>query len=1601
MARYKSSESTLGKFPSKEFCDRNLIFLIALPRSGSTLLQRILSAHQDICTTTEPWLMLHPLHALKPDEVRTKYEHALAIGALRDFLKHFPEGEDLYYKSARAYGLTFYSRIVEISGKSLFLDKTPRYYTIIPELKRTFPNARFIILLRNPMAVLSSVLQTWCRNDPARLIRSANYRDMTDGPRMIVEGINYLKDKAAIVSYEELITTPSKTVQKLCDFLEIDFSKEMIRYGSHSAPQGRYGDQNNVHLYDRPVKHSLNKWNANLSKPNLTKFARSYLKSVDPKIIKNMGYDFDEINGVLNSLKSEQSLDKKNNSRDDMSVLEVRHHSGQNSILTAYDSLAAKISDMAPSAAVDKILKFLTRYPNTAIAYNDLGVLHYRLQKKKEALDFYGKASALEPTNTVFQKNLADHLYFSMGKDEEALAVYVRILQNNPSDAETLLCLAHICIKNDRLKDARDFCHQVLLAHPENRGARQLLSEIETKTDVTTSADTVSKDKILFPIGNKVVRSVDSITASLNGSLESLTSCGAEFSPVIIYQMGKVGSTSVMNSLNRIGIPNQHIHRLSWQGIQQAEERYRLSGTTQIPQRIRRYRAFREFIENRRHDTRWKIITMVRDPLSRLISCIFQNLDFIIPKVLKLKNAAEQIKLIENHIGKYLRDFNESDDDACSWFDTELKDVFGFDIFSTPFNKQRGYTIYRTNNADILALRIEQLSICAGEAFSEFLTIDNFPLATANTISEKPYYSLYKQFLSKFIIPEDQLNRFYNTRLAKHFYTSKEIVGFKARWIQQTKHERLTISEHNFRVSAVVSTYRSKRFIEGRLQNLVEQSVFQKGQLEIIVVDSNSPENERAIVERFSEKYPHIVYLRTQERETVYAAWNRGIENARGTYFVNANTDDRFAPNALEVMADTLDAQPEYDAVYGNWVVTRTPNDTFESSMSKHLFVYPEFHPGLFFYLQVTSHANFVRRSVFKQIGAFDDSYTVFGDREFMLRFSAKGFKALKLERTIGLYLENPTSVERANKDIGMQECSVLYDHYLAPDRFARLMGRGTAMTLKALSKAYTEVGCFGMGLYYIDGKSIHALGSPVKLFAKAIELDTENVEALNNMGVVAQYHRATQDTPHFLNNARSLANNEQIRVVDHNQKLSRRGISDPDQLQFLFPADFKSIKVIKTEFNSGFGNGPIAAINPSGLKPKKNAKRKTSKKTRKKNKKSTSKLKKGVFPLRQAELLSENNVIEPSWAHYLREDFPSALMSLQKAIAAQPDHWEAYRLLYDVMLQSGQEAGIPEQLRPLENRSDVPAWVLALVGSGYEAAGDLSGADRLAGQALEKDVNCSHGWNLKGVIEYRNGNPEAAIRHFQKASDCDSSWGDPWTNWGTIHWEQGATDTALDYFEKGFSLSPTAPNVATTYHIAISETAQYERAKPFFEKVVKRHPDFLKARFLLIDILIRLEAYLAALDQIESVMVRFGAEPQLLEAAKDIRGKVGPMTIKKGQHPSLSLCMIVKNEEKYIARCLESLKPIVDEMIVVDTGSSDVTRDIVEVFGAKVFDFEWNDDFSAARNFSLKQASGDWILVMDADEVIASSDHKTFRSLIRKHNNGRAAFSIVTRNYT
>lgn len=113
-----------------------------------------------------------------------------------------------------------------------------------------------------------------------------------------------------------------------------------------------------------------------------------------------------------------------------------------------------------------------------------------------------------------------------------------------------------------------------------------------------------------------------------------------------------------------------------------------------------------------------------------------------------------------------------------------------------------------------------------------------------------------------------------------------------------------------------------------------------------------------------------------------------------------------------------------------------------------------------------------------------------------------------------------------------------------------------------------------------------------------------------------------------------------------------------------------------------------------------------------------------------------------------------------------------------------------------------------------------------------------------------------------------------------------------------------------------------------------------------------------------------------------------------------ISLCMIVKDEEKNIARCLDSIKDIVDEIIVVDTGSTDKTKSIVSQYTNKIYDFKWVNDFAKARNYSFSKATKEYIFWLDADDVVLEEDRKKLICL-KEEMNGEVDVYTMLYNYS
>ena len=172
----------------------NLIFIISQPRAGSTLLQLMLSGHPDIATTSEPWIALHPVFSLMKEGIDTVYNSKLARLALIDFLKQSGVDESFYKRQVTSFLLSLYNRSIAHQKKKIFLDKTPRYYHIINELIEIFPNAKFIIIFRNPLAVLNSILTSWVKNDILRL--SGNRDDLMIAPQKMIDFIKCYPDKS-------------------------------------------------------------------------------------------------------------------------------------------------------------------------------------------------------------------------------------------------------------------------------------------------------------------------------------------------------------------------------------------------------------------------------------------------------------------------------------------------------------------------------------------------------------------------------------------------------------------------------------------------------------------------------------------------------------------------------------------------------------------------------------------------------------------------------------------------------------------------------------------------------------------------------------------------------------------------------------------------------------------------------------------------------------------------------------------------------------------------------------------------------------------------------------------------------------------------------------------------------------------------------------------------------------------------------------------------------------------------------------------------------------------------------------------------------------
>lgn len=276
---------------------RGLIFILSQPRAGSTLLQRMLGAHPDIHTVQEPAIALYPLYGLRSKDHQLEYPLVIAQFFQNAFLETLPGGEEVYVEGLRLMLTHMYEAALKTGTGKYFLDKTPRYYSIIPELYRVFPEAHFILLFRNPLAVLTSILTTWVRGEWLGIANAKS--DLVDAPPDLLSGRALLGEGAIEIHFETLVTRPEEVMRRICRHLGVTYLPGMISYGQSELPRWDNADQKSVYLYDQPDPTRADRWASELSHPQIWRLSRDYLNLLGPDTIKSMDYDFRALNSVI------------------------------------------------------------------------------------------------------------------------------------------------------------------------------------------------------------------------------------------------------------------------------------------------------------------------------------------------------------------------------------------------------------------------------------------------------------------------------------------------------------------------------------------------------------------------------------------------------------------------------------------------------------------------------------------------------------------------------------------------------------------------------------------------------------------------------------------------------------------------------------------------------------------------------------------------------------------------------------------------------------------------------------------------------------------------------------------------------------------------------------------------------------------------------------------------------------------------------------------------------------------------------------------------------------------------------------------------------
>jgi hypothetical protein len=265
------------------------IFIFSLPRSGSTLTQRLLATHPDVDTSAETWLLIPLLYAARREGAYSEYSHHTAFKAIEDFCSTLPGGLDDFRREIRKLALRLYARKSR-SNARYFLDKTPRYHVLSPDIMRMFPESPIVFLWRNPLAIIASMIETW--GGGKWNIYEFTY-DLYDGLEGLIAGIERADGRVVSVRYEDLVGVSSVTRERLFNHIGLSFDDSQTGTFANVQLTGRMGDQTGSGKYLALSAEPGEKWRRVLASPARKSWCRRYLRWIGKDRLKLMGYELD------------------------------------------------------------------------------------------------------------------------------------------------------------------------------------------------------------------------------------------------------------------------------------------------------------------------------------------------------------------------------------------------------------------------------------------------------------------------------------------------------------------------------------------------------------------------------------------------------------------------------------------------------------------------------------------------------------------------------------------------------------------------------------------------------------------------------------------------------------------------------------------------------------------------------------------------------------------------------------------------------------------------------------------------------------------------------------------------------------------------------------------------------------------------------------------------------------------------------------------------------------------------------------------------------------------------------------------------------------